>query len=212
MNVFKTLSVLFIVTMSLFTACDNYAKVVEEHIYIVPVGAVDKKILQAIKRRLPEILPEVTRVEINTAEKIPENAFDPSRNQYDAAKMLDYLSGRVTIAVTNETVLAITDADLYVPGTEYVLGYADPKKVMCIISTARLNGEQERVLIERLKKEAMHQLGSSWGLTRCSNPKCVMYFSDTTSGADKKKDVFCHDCRKRLHRRYLNPMITLPQF
>lgn len=213
----KKIAQIMLMAMAI-SSSDAWAKVVEEHIFIVPAGVVDQNTLKAIKTRLPALLSATTRVEIKAAEKIPEEAYNPARKQYDAVKLLDYISGRITIATTTETVLIIVDVDLYTPESEFVFGYADPKKVMCVLSLFRLRNEfygmkpDRRLFIDRVMKEALHTLGGAWGLAGCSNKKCAMYLSSTLPDTDGKRDLFCHDCRKRLRRRYIDPMFNMPQF
>jgi len=53
---------------------------------------------------------------------------------------------------------------------------------------------------ERILKEAVHELGHTFGLSHCSSPSCVMFFSNSLPGTDRKKSDFCPECRRRLLR------------
>jgi archaemetzincin len=53
-------------------------------------------------------------------------------------------------------------------------------------------------------KEAIHELGHSYGLAHCSRPKCVMFFSNSLQDTDRKRSAFCVDCRMKLDKRYDN--------
>lgn len=192
------------------------AKVIEEHIYLVPAGAVDKKIIEKIKRSLPAFLPMSVRVEIETRQNIPQAAYDPSRKTYNAKAILDDILRQVTITTVNERALVIVDVDLYATALNFVFGLADAKNGICIISLSRLKNEfyglkpDDKLFLGRVLKEATDELGHSWGLQDCSNPKCIMCFSNSLSATDGKKDKFCHDCQKQLRSRYSSPLIGSP--
>ena len=39
--------------------------------------------------------------------------------------------------------------------------------------------------------EAIHELGHTYGLGHCADPRCVMWFSNTLSETDRKGTEFC---------------------
>lgn len=193
------------------------AKVVEEHIYLVPAGDVDSKIVEGIKARLPGSFPMNVNAALEKHENITEAAYDPSRKQYNAETVLDDISGRLFLDTANERALVIVDVDLYAPDLNFVFGLSNAKRGVCIISLARLKNEfyglkpDNNLLLDRAVKEAVHEIGHSWGLAHCSNPKCVMFFSNGLPDTDGKRDTFCHDCRNKLHERYGKPLLgSLP--
>ena len=192
------------------------AKVVDEHVYIVPAGKIDGKILENIKSDMPGRWPVSMNVEIFSEETIPESAHNLSSGQYEAGVVLYDIARRITIVPSTERVLVVTDADLYVPDMDFVFGLADEKKGMSIISVARLeNGfyglkPDERLLRERVLKEALHEVAHSRGIDHCRDPKCVMYFSNTLADTDRKKTAFCHDCNRKLYQMYGAPLFKTP--
>lgn len=195
--------VLIFLVVLIFLPNISQAKIVEEHIYIVPAGGVDKSIIEDIKQKLPGSFPMSVNAAIDPQEDIPQSAYNPSRNQYNAQNILDDISQRITVDTVNERALVITDVDLYMPDLNFVFGLADAKKGICIISLARLKNK------ERAVKEAIHELGHSWGLDHCPNPKCVMFFSESLSEMDKKRDTFCRTCQDKLHNRYVKPLVNV---
>jgi len=50
----------------------------------------------------------------------------------------------------------------------------------------------------RAVKEAVHELGHTFGLDHCSDPRCVMHFSNMLADTDRKGREFCPSCRARL--------------
>jgi archaemetzincin len=60
-------------------------------------------------------------------------------------------------------------------------------------------------LKERLEKEAVHELGHTFGLIHCREPGCVMYSVTYAEEIDFKSKNFCHACsillenKKKIH-------------
>lgn len=181
------------------------AKVVDEHVYIVPMGKVDKKILENLKSDLPGKWPNPMDVEIFPEEAIPETALNPSSGQYEANTILYDIARRITIVPSTERVLIVTDVDLYAPELNFVFGLADEKKGFSIISVARLELRRDRIL-----KEALHEVAHARGIAHCSDPRCVMFFSNTLADTDRKKAAFCHECNRKLHEAYGAPLFRTP--
>ena len=119
---------------------------------------------------------------------------------------------KIGIDIRDENALIITDVDLYMPDLNFVFGLADAKKKVCIISLTRLKNEfyglkpDYRLLIERAMKEAVHELGHTWGLAHCPDARCVMHFSDSLKDTDNKRSTFCRSCRDALRHRYDKPL------
>ena len=178
----------------------SIAKAIDEHIYLVVAGDVDRKVLEELRTCLPDYLPMNVKVEIDSKKELPQNAYDPSRKQYMAMMVTDEIANHMTIDTVEERVLVVTDADLYNPDFDFVFGSADSKKGICIISLARLKNESQ------ILKEAVCELGRSRGLDYCKDPKCVMHFSKDISDIDRKKDKLCHNCDNDLLSKYRNPV------
>jgi len=209
-----TIALSFVI--GLFLLHNAEAKIMDEHIYIVPAGEVDERMVEFIKKKLPDFLPMSVKIEVSPQEKIVESAHDSSRKQYSAEAILNDISRRITLDINTDSALIITDIDLYSPGLNFVFGLADASKATCIISLTRLRNEfynlksDDKAFRERIMKEAVHELGHVWGLSHCSNPRCVMYFSNTLSDTDRKKNTFCIECQKKLRGRYSRPIFSIP--
>ena len=113
--------------------------------------------------------------------------------------------------------------DLYVPVLTYVFGEAQLDGKAAVVSTHRLRDElyglpqNPQKLRERLEKEAVHELGHTFGLIHCPKPNCVMYTSTYAEEIDFKPMNFCETCfsllkrkKKRFHSMHPEPLIESP--
>lgn len=127
-------------------------------------------------------------------------AFDPVRNQYYSTAILEALMA-VSAGVR---VLGVTAADLYVPVLTFVFGEAQLSGDVALVSLHRLRerfyGLPARAELEqeRLLKEAVHELGHTFGLRHCRDWRCVMSSSHDISRIDAKGAEFCPACRARI--------------
>jgi archaemetzincin len=104
----------------------------------------------------------------------------------------------------DEVILGVTGVDLTAPGLNFVFGQADPRSRAAVISLARLYPEfygQPRDpgrFKVRAITEAVHELGHLLGLDHCTDPACVMSFSNSLADTDRKGPGFCKPCREKL--------------
>lgn len=102
----------------------------------------------------------------------------------------------------DDRLLGVTDLDLYVPSMNYVFGEARLPGRVAIISTYRLKDTTSHggaeLLSVRAVKEAVHELGHTLGLTHCTNPSCVMSFSNSLEDTDRKGEDCCEACSRKL--------------
>jgi archaemetzincin len=126
---------------------------------------------------------------------MPPEAYNPHRRQYNAGALLNYTRN----ARKHLPVLGITDADLYAEGLNFVFGLAESPGKAAVISLHRLHSDSDTALFRaRAVKEAVHELGHTFGLGHCTNPRCVMYFSNSLADTDRKGKVYCPKCRVKL--------------
>ena len=97
-------------------------------------------------------------------------------------------------------VLGVVDVDVFVSELNYVFGEAFLPGRVALISLFRLRPEvydepaNEDRFLRRAVKEAVHELGHTFGLNHCPNPKCIMHFSNSIADTDKKQTLFCSQC------------------
>lgn len=170
-------------------------------IYILPIGSIDPAILRIVSQEVASRLNCNCTVLLNMEE--PIYAFEPQRKQYSSGKILrEILNGEKAPAAVRKALklLGIVDVDLCTPILTFVFGEAQLGGKAAIISLCRLRQEyyglpvNPGLLLDRAVKEAVHELGHTFGLTHCSNPKCVMYFSNSIRNVDVKTDNFCNSC------------------
>jgi len=154
---------------------------------IIPVGRIDAKILKYVCDAVHEIFD--ASAEIKDAQPIPIHAYVEKREQYLA-------SAFVSIASRGECDknIAITDVDVYSPGLNFVFGQAELGGKGCMISIHRLRSCNSNTLKERIKKEAVHEIGHTLGLSHCQDKKCVMSYSPSLNEVDYKGQTPCPRC------------------
>lgn len=134
-------------------------------------------------------------------------AYEPMRGQYYSSAILKRLKETMPDGII--ALLAIAEVDLYVPGFNFVFGEAEISGKASIISLARLRPtepDNPDRLIERVEKEATHEIGHVFGLRHCENRRCVMSFSPTLQDADIKRNKFCSDCAQTLAENSRQPV------
>ena len=135
----------------------------------------------------------------------PEKAFDPSRCQYNSRAFLAELLGEPAEGFLR--ILGVTSVDLFIPVLTYVFGEGQLGGRAAVVSTHRLRAESyglqpnEPLFTARLRKEALHELGHTFGLLHCGDDGCVMHASTYVEEIDLKSDSFCLRCRPALHAR-----------
>lgn len=170
-----------------------------------PMGEIDQGVLEELKRRLGETFG--CPVEIKPQTTDIAYAYNPKRKQYLSTRLLSDLGalGREK----GEKALGIVDVDLYVPGLNFVFGEANMGSGVAIISLWRLRQERyglpsnRELFLERTMKEAIHELGHTYGLRHCPEGKCIMHFSNSLVDTDRKQAAFCLRCQQILRKQVM---------
>jgi archaemetzincin len=126
----------------------------------------------------------------------PPDALDPRRGQHSSTAILRWLEARARAPLR---LLAVTDADLFIPVLTFVFGEARLGGRAAVVSLARLgDGRRPHLTRARLAKVAVHEVGHLFGLVHCLRAGCAMTRSSTAGDVDLKSGRFCPDCRMRL--------------
>jgi archaemetzincin len=95
-------------------------------------------------------------------------------------------------------VLGVTSRDVYAEGLDFAFGLADSAGLAAVISFFRLRLRvDEATFRARALKEAIHQLGHTFGLGHCGNRRCVMYAETSPEDIDRKSNRLCETCLVR---------------
>ena len=160
-------------------------------ITLLPFGKFDTELLENLAHDL-----EILGLEVHTASPrpIPDGAYNSLRRQYRAQAFLATEPGS-----DDEYLLSITSRDIYADDLNFVFGLARQDDRAAVISLARLvlDGDSD-IHRRRILKEAVHELGHTFGLRHCPKPNCVMHFSNSLADTDRKGSRFCDDCHSRL--------------
>ena len=102
---------------------------------------------------------------------------------------------------TGFRILGVTGHDLFVPVLSFVFGEAQVSGLCAVVSTHRLREEiyglpaDPAILLDRLTKEAVHELGHTFGLRHCDDWTCVMASTNSVERLDIRTASFCERCR-----------------
>ncbi|MBI4632981.1 MAG: archaemetzincin family Zn-dependent metalloprotease [Deltaproteobacteria bacterium] len=169
-------------------------------IYIVPIELEDHSYLETLEKFIFNTfhLKTIRReIKINL-----QDTFDQNRVQYNSSLILRQL---ITSPPPDaEKILGVLDVDLFIPILTFVFGEAQLKGIGAVVSTQRLHNrfyglpENREVTTDRLLKEAVHELGHTFGLVHCLQPKCVMNSSTYVENIDQKSAELCPLCQKSI--------------
>ena len=157
-------------------------------------GPEDRDLVQLVAAHLARQYDAL--VEYHTSPARPVNTFDARRKQHSSRGVLEWvLSAQAPDA---DRVLALTDVDLFMPVLTFVFGEAQLGGTAAVVSTARLRDQltarAPMLLIARVLKECVHELGHTFGLVHCSSPQCAMARSGNTAAVDAKRLTLCPEC------------------
>jgi archaemetzincin len=167
---------------------------------LLPVEGVTEADLGEMEQFVGQALPFDTRIE--PAMSVPAGAYDPKRDQYDGTVML-----RAALALCPADavrLLVITERDLFIPMLTFIFGQAQLDGTAAIVSLARLRPEfhglpaRPKLFVDRYRKEILHELGHTFGLTHCTDSRCAMSLSIKIMNIDLKRAELCHGCHVRL--------------
>jgi predicted Zn-dependent protease len=129
----------------------------------------------------------------------------PLKNNDDAKWLADYKDDDNNN--NNVKLLALCNFDAYSDGLNFVFGQAHMNGNVAAVYLPRLTQEfyglekNENLFLQRVLKEAVHEIGHAFGLGHCPISRCVMHFSNSISDTDAKAKAFCENCRINIDER-----------
>jgi len=169
-------------------------------IYLVPIGKVEQDLLAYLSSQIEQIFP--FQLKIDKALRHPGYAYNKQRGQYKSDPILRELQSLDLQGA--EKILGVVDLDLYTPGLNFVFGQALMGSKAALIALPRLRQEfyglpeDKNLYYSRAVKEAVHELGHTFGLGHCKNTRCVMHFSNSLADTDYKGKGVCENCLDKL--------------
>lgn len=144
-------------------------------------------------------------VEVDVAHAFGSDiAYNISRGQSNSSALLAELLR--LFPRHDGKLLGITAVDLFIPVLTFVFGEAQLNDRASVASGCRLREEfygmeaDEELFRQRLLKEAVHELGHTFGLLHCTNYDCAMHSSTSVDDIDIKGAHLCAECSARIRR------------
>ncbi len=171
-------------------------------ITLIPIGSLDESLLPAIGEAISQTFGRPWA--LGQPLDQPDYAYNARRRQYLSSAILDRLHRLPLPGAERARCVGIVDLDLYVPELNFVFGQASLGGRAAVIALPRLRQsfyglpDDDRLFRERAIKEAIHELGHTYGLHHCPDRHCVMHFSNSLRDTDVKSTQFCLRCQRSL--------------
>lgn len=177
---------------------------------IQPYKNFDQKLIDTVFNALEKAYG--VNVDVLKSKSIPQEAFINIKSpRYRADKLIAIQKSQKPDTI--DYVIGLTSEDISFTKTEagkikepkskyedwgiFGLGYNPGQS--CIVSTFRLNDKGRAVLIERIKKISIHELGHNMGLEHCETEFCVMKdAAESIKTVDLVNSKLCNQCKKLL--------------
>lgn len=171
-------------------------KKIKKIVYILPLGNVKGMYVNEVKKSIIDFYGFDCMVLSNVP--VTNDIISKSRTRLDADKILCKYFFKFNCIVITELDIACKNEDRNIDEWGiFGLGYCPGNT--CVVSTFRLKRNVgEDVLINRLKKVSLHEIGHNLGLDHCkNNPYCIMNDANgTISQVDREKIFLCDKCKK----------------
>jgi len=171
-----------------------------ENITLISFGYFEKDFLEKIADDVSRefLLP----VKIKDGHLDLSEFHDSARRQYNGNNLLKVLDSM--FSSDSLKTLGLFSVDLFIPILTYIFGQAYLNGRTGITSLYRFNNERygmkkdDKVVLDRFRKEVIHELGHMFGLIHCHVPHCVMRSSTYVEDIDQKGQHLCIGCRAKL--------------
>ena len=169
------------------------------NIIVSPIEHIDMELLNQIVGGLMTVFDFPVQI-IHLVDNL-EFAFDRQRRQYHSTAILEVLDREASSSALK--VLGVTKHDLFIPILTHVYGEAQLGGRASIISLYRLREgisyrDNPKEYYSRVVKEAIHEIGHTFNLRHCDDPRCIMHYCRSIKDVDRKSTHLCRYCRTLL--------------
>ncbi len=181
---------------------------------LLPLTQLPDTLLAFLGARLEEAFENIDVLVNSSVILPPMAAYDWNRAQYRSEVIIEWLA-RLRRKLNVEYLLGLGYLDAYANELNFVFGEAFPAEHVAAVYLKRLDpsfyGEEFDLQLfqTRVLKEAFHELGHVFGLTHCSNKRCVMSFSNSILDVDAKTWKYCARCAELLR---MSGIMVTPQY
>ena len=177
-------------------------------IYLQRIEDIEPGILIVLKKDLKRFFKKYNIKVVILPDSLPllDSEYNSEERKYDAIQV----KKRLITHGKNKNyyrILGVMNIDISTKASKFLYGVADlPKNKSfggALISVIRLREEfygwreNSAQFEQRVLKEAIHELGHTFGLKHCEN-LCVMRSSNSLEDADRKPSKFCEECSNRI--------------
>lgn len=162
---------------------------------IVAAGDVSERVLETAAAAVEttfDLTPVISPTSVPESEL--DGAYDRDRDRYEAIEVVDAIEEWVAA----DRWLVVTPVDITQGRNNYVFGLAVLSGDRAILSTHRLEDEDDAVFSDRVRKEAIKQVGRLLGAEECDNEQCVFRATPTAHDLDSSGDEPCQACRAQV--------------
>jgi archaemetzincin len=171
-----------------------------QNITLIPFGYFEEDFL----KNIADAVKQEFRFSVNIKEGHLDLSefYDSGRRQYNGTKLLNVVDA--SFSSDSAKSLGLFSVDLFIPILTYIFGQAFLNGRTGIASLYRLSNERygmdtdDKFILDRFKKEVIHELGHTFGLIHCHIPTCVMRSSTYVEDIDQKTSSLCLSCRKEI--------------
>jgi archaemetzincin len=127
-------------------------------------------------------------------------AYDERRGQHCSTRLLERLRERAE----GVRVLGVADVDLFMPVLTFVFGEAILGGRAAVVSLHRLRQtvyglpDEPGLTLLRAEREAVHELGHTFGLVHCPDYTCIMHATRSVEEIDLASGGLCRACGARI--------------
>jgi archaemetzincin len=173
---------------------------IPENITLISFGHDEKEFLEWVARDVEKEFSLPVKIKDDYLDL--SDFFDPSRRQYNGTLLLKKID--TDFASDSVKTIGLFHVDLFIPILTYIFGQAFLNGRSGIVSMYRLTNERygikmdDKLLLDRYRKEIIHELGHTFGLIHCNIPTCVMRASTYVEDIDQKGHKLCKHCKVNL--------------